>query len=124
MSVDGARVDTAAHDELAVLGQHAGSRRGTRAVIALSACPTAPVQRSRRPRRDASPVGGQDVARGGVETPTAAIRRIFMCQISVSDIARRELPDSNYKRTISSIVDGRTWRSDTALVDAAAYITL
>jgi hypothetical protein len=68
-------------------------------------------------------VGGREVARKWcVQTPAAAIRlQIFMCHISVSDIARRELPDSSPKRTISTIVVGGYMAAPTpALVDAAA----
>jgi hypothetical protein len=55
----------------------------------------------------------------------AAIRlRIFMCQISISDIARHELPDCDYKRTISS-VDAEPYLTTPppVLVDIADYIT-
>ena len=46
-----------------------------------------------------------------------------MCQIPVSEIAQREFLDSNYKRTISSIIAGPYVAVLTpALVDAAAYI--
>jgi hypothetical protein len=55
----------------------------------------------------------------------AAIRlRIFMCQISVSDIARHELPDSDYKRTISSVrAEPYAATPPPDLVDIADYIT-